>query len=105
MKTLTITLALSATALLTNPASAAPFDKGNAQEGKATHEKQCVGCHIGRFGGDGSKIYTRSDRRVKSAASLAQQITTCNAMLGNNLFPEDELHLAAYLNNQFYKFK
>jgi hypothetical protein len=32
-------------------------------------------------------------------------VTTCNAMLGNNLFPEDELHLAAYLNNQYYKFK
>jgi hypothetical protein len=42
---------------------------------------------------------------VKNASGLAQQITTCNAMLGNNLFPEDELHLAAYLNGQYYKFK
>jgi hypothetical protein len=59
--------------------------------------------HAGRFGGDGGKIYTRADRRVKNASGLAQQITTCNAMLGNNLFPEDELHLAAYLNGQYYK--
>jgi hypothetical protein len=42
---------------------------------------------------------------VKNASALGQQITTCNAMLGNHLFPEDELHLAAYLNGQYYKFK
>jgi mono/diheme cytochrome c family protein len=100
MKTLALILIIAAT-----PALAAPFDKGDAKAGKATHDKQCAGCHVGKFGGDGSKIYTRSDRRVKSASALAQQVTTCNAMLGNNLFPEDELHLAAYLNGQFYKFK
>jgi mono/diheme cytochrome c family protein len=104
MKALTIILAL-ATPILTASAFAAPFDQGDAQAGKATHEKQCVGCHIGKFGGDGSKIYTRKDRRVKSASALSQQITTCNAMLGNQLFPEGELHLAAYLNGQYYKFK
>lgn len=105
MKTLTLVLALAAASTLTAPAFAAPFDKGDANTGKATHEKQCANCHIARFGGDGSKIYTRADRRVKSASSLAQQVTTCNAMLGNQLFPEDELHLSAYLNSQFYKFK
>jgi hypothetical protein len=42
---------------------------------------------------------------VKSASSLAQQITTCNANLGNQLFPEDEANLGAYLNKQYYKFK
>ena len=99
-------LALAQALAISAPlALAAPFDKGDAKQGKATHDKQCVGCHISKFGGDGSKIYTRADRRVKSASALAQQITTCNAMLGNNLFPEDELHLAAYLNCQYYKFK
>jgi mono/diheme cytochrome c family protein len=97
---LALTLAFLAPAAL-----AASFDKGDAAKGKAIHEKQCAGCHIGRFGGDGSKIYTRADRRVKNTSALAQQITTCNAMLGNNLFPEEELHLAAYLNGQYYKFK
>ncbi len=91
--------------LLSAGALAAPFDKGDARQGKATHDRQCVGCHAGKFGGDGSRLYTRADRRVKSAAALGQQITACNAMLGNNLFPEDELHLAAYLNGQYYKFK
>lgn len=86
-------------------ALAAPFDKGNIKEGKAIHDAKCNDCHASKFNGDGSKIYTRSDRRVKSPSALSQMITNCNAMLGNDLFPEDELHLAAYLNNQFYKFK
>jgi mono/diheme cytochrome c family protein len=99
-------LALAQALAISAPlALAAPFDKGDARQGKATHEKQCVGCHIAKFGGDGSKIYTRADHRVKTASALGQQITTCNAMLGSNLFPEDELHLAAYLNGQYYKFK
>jgi mono/diheme cytochrome c family protein len=105
MKTLAIAIAFAAAPLLSAPTLAGPFDKGNIEEGKATHEEKCNGCHAAKFGGDGTKIYTRADRRVKTPSGLSQMITTCNAMLGNNLFPEDELHLAAYLNNQFYKFK
>ncbi len=92
-------------ALVSASAFAAPFDKGDVKAGKSIHEQQCNGCHAARFQGDGNKIYTRADRRVKSAASLAQMVTTCNANLGNNLFPEDELNLSAYLNGAFYKFK
>lgn len=94
-----------ALALIATPALAAPFASGNAAAGKTLHEKKCAACHVGRFGGDGSKIYTRADRRVKNAGALAQQITTCNSMLGNELFPEDEANLGAYLNQTFYKFK
>ena len=94
-----------ALALVPFLATAAPFEKGDAKQGKAIHDKQCANCHTIKYGGDGSKIYTRTDHRVKTPSALSQQITTCNAMLGNQLFPEDELHLAAYLNGQFYKFK
>lgn len=87
------------------PAAAAPFAKGDAGAGKKLHGEQCAACHVGRFGGDGSKIYTRAERKVKSAAQLAQRITTCNANLGNNLFPEDEANLGAFLNQTYYKFK
>ena len=47
-------LALTLAFLAPSALAAAPFDKGDANKGKATHEKQCAGCHIGRFGGDGS---------------------------------------------------
>lgn len=87
------------------PAGAAPFAKGNAEAGAELHAAQCDGCHANRFGGDGGKIYTRKDRRANNPGQLAQWLTTCNANLGNNLFPEDELDLGAYLNQRFYKFK
>jgi mono/diheme cytochrome c family protein len=101
----TAILAALSLMLAATSAQAVAFAKGDAKAGQTLHDKQCAGCHAGRFGGDGSKIYTRSDRRVKSASSLAQMITTCNANLGNNLFPEDEANIGAHLNQQFYKFK
>lgn len=97
-----LTLAVLA---LAAPAQAAPFAKGDAKAGAALHAEKCVECHVGRFGGDGSGVYTRKNRRVKNADALAQQITVCNSMLGNTLFPEDEANLGAYLNQAYYKFK
>ncbi len=102
MKYAALAFALALSPLLAN---AAPFAKGDAKAGKALHEQQCDGCHAARFGGDPAKIYTRSDRKMKNASQLAQRITACNANLGNNLFPEDELNLGAHLNGTFYKFK
>jgi cytochrome c2 len=92
-------------ALMASPALATPFATGNAATGKTLHAEKCNACHAGRFGGDGGKIYTRADRRIKSADGLAQQITACTSMLGLDLFPEDEANLGAYLNSQYYKFK
>jgi cytochrome c5 len=86
-------------------AQASPFAKGNAVEGKALHGKLCDGCHADKFGGDAAKIYTRAERKVKNASGLAQRISACNAMLGLNLFPEDEANIGAHLNKTFYKFK
>lgn len=98
-------LVILALAALPYALHAAPFANGDVKAGERLHKAQCQTCHAARFGGDGSKIYTRPDRRVKSAAALAQQIATCNAMLGTQLFPEDEANLGAYLNTTFYKFK
>lgn len=100
-RTITLLLALA----LAPAVQAAPFEKGRFEAGKTLHGRYCVSCHIGQFGGDGSKIYTRADRRIRGASSLAQQITTCNANLGNKLFPEDEADIGAYLNKTYYKFK
>ncbi|MCS6786608.1 MAG: cytochrome c [Thiobacillaceae bacterium] len=100
-RTLTILTATS----LSLGVYATPFDKGDAKKGEELHKKMCISCHAARFGGDGSKIYTRKDRRVKNAEALKQQIATCNTMLATQLFPEDELNLAAYLNATYYKFK
>ncbi len=84
---------------------AIPFANGDVAHGKQLHAQKCNACHAAKFGGDGSKIYLRSDRKVKSANHLAQQVAACNSMLALDLFPEDEAALSAYINRQFYKFK
>lgn len=87
-------------------AFANPFPDANLEQGEETHMAICVQCHMERFGGEGgSHIYTRADRRVTSPSGLTQQLTACTTMLNLDLFPEDEHHLAGFLNKHFYKFE
>jgi mono/diheme cytochrome c family protein len=102
MKTL---IALFCSALLVSSVHAAPFAKADPKAGKVLLDKACISCHVQMFGGDGSKIYTRADHKVKSAKQLADRIAACNANTGAGWFPEDEANVAAYLNQQYYKFK
>lgn len=99
-----ILIALIAAALL-GPVHAAPFAQGDPKIGKGLHDKTCVNCHKSMLGGDGSAIYTRADRKVRTPQQLAAQVSACNANTGAGWFPEDEAHVAAYLNQQYYKFK
>jgi mono/diheme cytochrome c family protein len=78
---------------------------GDAAKGAAMHEKDCVACHVRRVGGDGTSMYTRADRKATTPAKLKAQIALCNSELGTGYFPEEEEHVAAYLNLQYYKFK
>ena len=83
-----------------------PFPKADVQKGeKLVKESKCNACHVTLVGGDGTAIFTRADRKVRTAAGLLSQVRTCNTMLGTNWFPEDEAHVGAYLNQQYYKFK
>ena len=86
-------------------ASAAAVAAPDPKTGKALHDKQCVSCHVQRFGGDGSKIYTRSPRMINDKVALGQRVSFCANQIGAKWFPEDEENVAAYLNQQFYKFK
>src|SRR4051812_44490416 len=86
-------------------ASAAPFHNGDSAKGKEMVERDCVACHARHFDGDASKIYTRADRKVQNPAQLASQIAVCNSQLNTQYFPEDEEHVAAFLNKQYYHFK
>lgn len=100
-------LALNSPSLPAQPAAAtmpAPTES-NASAGKGLHDKDCMACHARKFDGDGAKIYTRPDHKVTSLAQLKAQIAYCNTELGAGYFPEEEEHLAAYLNLQYYRFK
>ncbi len=99
---------LTATALLCTVASFAhadPFAAGDAKIGKQMIDKHCISCHASSFGGDGSGIYTREDRRVKSPKGLIAQIRNCNTNLGLKWFEDEEMHVASYLNKAYYKFE
>ena len=92
--------------LLCGMAQAAPFAEGDAKTGKKLFDQfQCNRCHMGKMGGDGSAIFTRAERSVTHPEKLIPQIKVCSGMVGANLTPQQEQHLAAYLNQQYYKFK
>jgi mono/diheme cytochrome c family protein len=102
MKTLMLAIV---SALLATVAQASPFAKGDPKAGKALHDKSCVSCHVSMYGGDGSEIYTRPDRKTKTAEQLAARIAACNVNTNAGWFPEDERNVGAWLNQQYYKFK
>jgi len=91
--------------LLVSNAQALPFDKGNPELGKKMVNENCISCHASSFGGDGSAIYTREDRKVKTSSGLLTQIRFCSTMLNLKWFEDDELNVASYLNNNYYKFE
>lgn len=104
MKLQTLIGSIVATAAAT--ALANPFPKADARKGeRLVKESKCNACHVSIVGGDGTAMFTRADRKVKTAAGLLSQVRTCNTMLGTNWFPEDEENVAAYLNEAYYKFK
>jgi cytochrome c len=102
MKILTV---FFAAAMFSVAVHAAPFAKGDPKTGKVLHDKTCINCHASMVDGDGSKVYTRAEHKVMNAQQLAARISACNANTGAGWFPEDEAHVAAFLNQKYYKFK
>ena len=99
-------LAIPLSLMLAPAALAAPFPKADPAAGaKLFDEARCGACHAQRFGGDGSGIFTRPDHKVKSASALLTQVHVCTTQLNVQWFPDEEEHVAAYLNRQYYKFK
>lgn len=79
------------------------FPKADINAGKALVDAHCISCHATNFGSDGSGIYTREYRKVKTSKGLIAQIRNCNTMLGLKWFEDEEVNVAAYLNQTYYK--
>jgi hypothetical protein len=76
----------------------------NAAEGrKLVQTHKCETCHQDKVYGPEGTIYLRKDRKVTTWAKLKAQVAACNTMLSVGLFPEEEEHIAAYLNGAYYK--
>jgi hypothetical protein len=78
--------------------------QGDAAIGKGLADKDCNGCHVRQFGSV-KRIYVRPDRRVGTVAQLKAQVAYCNTQLGTHYFPDEEEHVVAWLNQQYYHFK
>jgi hypothetical protein len=76
-------------------------DAGEGRKLVQTHK--CETCHQDKVYGPVGTIYLRKDRKVTSWAKLKAQVAGCNSMLKIGLFPEDEEHIATYLNQTYYK--
>ena len=70
---------------------------------KFVEENKCEACHQNKVYGVPGTVYLRKDRKVASWAKLKAQVALCNSELNIGLFPEDEEHIAAFLNATYYK--
>jgi hypothetical protein len=84
------------------PAFAAP---SVAEGRKLVEQNKCENCHHNKTLGDAKAIYLRRDRRVTTIEKLKAQVAACNTELNIGLFPEDEEHVVAFLNDTYYKFR
>lgn len=89
---------------LAPPVAAEALLMGDAQHGKALHDRACTRCHVAMFGADGSAIYTRPDRIVKSVEGLEMRVAGCSKNTGAGFTPEQIQDVVKYLNDTFYKF-
>jgi mono/diheme cytochrome c family protein len=97
-------VAAAVIAAATCASAQAPFANADIVAGKALHDRDCIGCHAQRYGGDASKMYTRADHRVRSVAQLRAQVAVCDSQLSKKYFPDEEENVAAYLNREYYHF-
>ena len=79
-------------------------DSISAEYGKRLHDESCIGCHINMTGGNGSTLYTRSDRKIKSRDSLETQVQRCATNTNQSWFENDVKSVAEHLDQTWYQF-
>jgi hypothetical protein len=97
--------ALAISAIIAGLSFASASRAADWQRGEQLHNSQCISCHAARYGDDGTGIYTRADRRIKSFEGLQRQVNRCKDNLQITWFDEDVADVVDYLNRNFYKFE
>jgi len=80
------------------------FPFGEPKVGAKLFEAKCAACHVRMFGEVG-KAFVRESHKAKDAPTILAWVQRCNNANRLSLGREEEGHLAAYLNDAFYKFK
>ncbi len=93
---------LAALVFVVAPAGAAAADPAEGK--KLVEQHHCETCHHNKTMGDAKAIYLRKDRHITTMEKLVSQVSVCNSELKLQLFPEDEEHIVAYLNQTYYHF-
>ena len=99
-----IPMMLPAAALAVLGTAAAPAQAADVAAGKKLHAEHCVACHTSLMDGEPSRMYTREERKVDSRQALKSRVRQCELSLGLQWFDDDIADVAAYLNEQYYKF-
>ncbi len=83
----------------------APFAAGDAKTGKALVERDCVELSRGQVSGrSGPDVHAGRASREDAGASSSRRCRPAIRTSRKGYFPEEEEHIAAYLNLEFYKF-
>lgn len=69
------------------------------------HETNCIECHAAMFDGKPNTIYTRKERKVKTAEGLRSRVQMCAINLNLQWFDEDIDEVTNFLNKEFYHFE
>lgn len=73
-----------------------------ANEGQDLHQTQCIECHSKMTGGDGSVLYKRDNKIVRSIPQLEKRVTRCAAGADTGWNKVQIKAVTEYLNNNFY---
>lgn len=78
---------------------------GDAAAGGKLYQAKCQACHVSLAGGDGAKLHTRDNRKVKTVEGLIGQVKACNNQLDAGLNATQINDIVAFLNERYYRFK
>lgn len=92
------TLTLSAAALAATLLAAPAAQAADLALGKKLYNENCVNCH-------GAEKFSAPNRKVHSLSSLKTFVQGCATNLSLSWFEDEVDAVAAYMNQEFYKFK
>lgn len=84
--------------------SASLLQSASAEDGAMLHQENCIACHAAMTGGDGSVLYTRDDRTVKSLDALSKQVDRCQSSLDLAWSSDQISSVQKHLNSLYYQF-
>jgi mono/diheme cytochrome c family protein len=84
--------------------SVADAAKADLARGARLHSTHCTACHGDMTGGDGSALYTRSQRLVSSLQHLKARVRYCQSGMDLAWSLQEIADVVKYLERRYYRF-